>query len=102
MFEKFIKLLAGRVGQLMDFTSMSNDVGVSAKTIRHWLSILEASFIVFKLPPFYENFGKRVIKSAKYYFTDTGLLSFLLGIEKPNQVARDPLVGQMFENLIMI
>ena len=81
---------------------MSNDVGVSAKTINKWLSILEASFIIFKLSPFFENFGKRVIKSPKYYFTEIGLLYFLLGIEKPDQVTRDPLVGNIFENLVVI
>ena len=102
VFEKFIKLLAGRVGQLMDYSSLANDVGVSATAIRQWLSILEASFIVFKLSPYYQNFGKRVVKSPKYFFTDTGLLAFLLGIEQPYQVARDPLVGQLFENLIVI
>jgi len=102
VFEKFIKLLAGRVGQLMDYSSLANDVGVSATAIRQWLSILEASFIVFKLSPYYENFGKRVVKSSKYFFTDTGLLAFLLGIEKPEQVARDPLIGQLFENLVVI
>jgi len=102
LFEKFMKLLAGRVGQLMDYSSLANDVGVSAKTIRHWLSILEASFVVFKLTPYFENFGKRVVKSPKYYFIDTGLLTFLLGIEKPAQISRDPLVGQMFENLVVI
>ena len=102
VFERFIKLLAGRVGQLMDYSSLANDVGVSATAIRQWLSILEASFVVFKLSPYYENFGKRVVKSPKYFFTDTGLLAFLLGIEKSDQVARDPLIGQMFENLVVI
>lgn len=102
LFEKFMKLLAGRVGQLMDFTLLANDVGVSAKTVKHWLSILEASFIVYKLSPYFDNFGKRAVKSPKYYFIDTGLLAFLLGIEKPEQVYRDPLLGQMFENLIVI
>lgn len=102
LFEKFIKLLAGRVGQLMDHTSLGNDVGVDSKTIKNWLSILEASFIIFKLSPYYENFGKRVIKSPKYYFIDTGLLAFLLGIENPNQITRDPLVGNIFENLVVI
>lgn len=102
LFEKFMKLLAGRVGQLMDYASLANDVGVSAKTIRNWLSILEASFIVYKLAPYFENFGKRVVKSPKYYFIDVGLLAFLLGIEKPAQISRDPLIGKMFENLIVI
>jgi hypothetical protein len=100
-FEKFLKLLAGRAGQLMDYTSLANDVGVDAKTIKHWCSILEASFLVFKLPPYFQNFGKRVIKSPKYYFVDTGLLCFLLGIRSPDQVSRDPLVGSIFENLVV-
>ena len=77
-------------------------MGVSVKTIKEWLSILEASFVVYKLSPYFENFGKRAVKSPKYYFMDTGLLCFLLGIENPEQVSRDPLVGQLFENLIVM
>jgi len=76
-------------------------VGVDSKTIKNWLSILKASYIVFKLPPFYENFGKRIVKSPKYYFIETGFLSYLLGIEKYEQVSRDPLVGSIFENLVV-
>ena len=102
LFEKMLKLIAGRVGQLMDYSALSNDVGVDSKTIRNWISILEASFILFKLPPYFENFGKRVIKSPKYYFTEPGLLCFLLGIREPEQVQRDPLVGSIFENLVVI
>lgn len=102
LFEKLLKLLAGRVGQLVDYSSLANDVGVDAKTIRNWISILEASFLLFRLPPYFENFGKRVIKSPKFYFTDVGLLSFLLGIRKPEQVTRDPLVGAIFENLVIV
>lgn len=101
-FERFMKLLAGRVGQLMDHTSLAGDVGVSSNTIKSWLSILEASFVIFKLSPYIENFGKRVIKSPKYYFTDTGLLCFLLGIENAAQVARDPLLGHLFENMVVM
>lgn len=100
-FEKFIKLLAGRVGQIINLSSLSNDVGVSSHTLKHWLSVLEASFIVVKIKPYYENFGKRVVKSAKIYFTDNGLLSYLLGIENTTQLQRDPLIGQMFENLVV-
>lgn len=102
LFEKFIKLLAGRVGQLLDLSSLGNDVGVDAKTIKNWLSILEASFVVYKLSPYFENFGKRVIKSPKYYFSDVGLLAFLLGLETPQQVRRDPLLGSIFENLVIM
>lgn len=102
LFDKFLRLLAGRVSQIMNYQSLASDVGVDGKTIKQWLSILEASFIVFKLAPYFENFGKRVIKSPKYYFTDTGLLTYLLGIEKPAQVSRDPLVGSLFENMIVM
>ncbi len=102
LFEKLMRLLAGRVGQLLDYSSLANDVGVDAKTIRHWISILEASFLLFRLPPYFENFGKRAIKSPKIYFTDVGLLCFLLGIRTPDQVSRDPLVGGIFENLVVI
>ena len=102
LFEKTLKLLAGRVGQVVDYSSLANDVGVDAKTIRNWISILEASFILFKLPPYFENFGKRAIKSPKYYFTETGLLCHLLGIRKPAQITRDPLVGAIFENLVIL
>lgn len=102
LFEKFLKLLAGRVGQVINYTSLSNDVGVDTKAIKNWLSILEASFIIFKLSPYYNNFGKRLIKAPKYYFIDTGLLCFLLGIQNSQQVERDPLVGNLYENLVVI
>jgi len=102
LFQKFLTLLAGRVGQLVDFTSLGNDVGVNRTTIRDWISILEASFIIYRLPPYFENFGKRVIKSPKFYFIESGLLCYLLGIEKASQVTRDPLVGGLFENLVVI
>lgn len=102
LFEKFIKLLAGRVGQIMNHQSLASDVGVDGKTIKEWLSILEASFLIFKLPPYFENFGKRVIKSPKYYFLEPGLLAYLLDIEKPEQISRDPLMGSIFENLVVV
>lgn len=102
LFEKMLKLMAGRTGQIIDYSLLANDVGVDAKTIRHWISILEASFILLKLPPYFENFGKRVIKSPKYYFTETGLLCYLLGIRNPAQISRDPLVGAIFENLVIV
>lgn len=102
LFEKMLKLIAGRVGQLLDVSALANDVGVDSKTIRNWISILEASFLLFKLPPYFENFGKRILKSPKYYFTEPGLLCYLLGIRNPEQVKRDPLVGNIFENLVVI
>ena len=102
LFEKFMKLLAGRVGQVINYQSLANDTGVDSMTIKSWLSILEASYVVFRLPPYFENFGKLVIKTPKIYFTDTGLLCYLLGIERVEQVQRDPLVGNLFENLVIL
>ena len=100
-FEVFVRLLAGRVGQLVNLESMSGDVGVSAHTLRKWLSVLEASYIVFQLQPYYENFGKRLVKTPKIYFSDVGLAAHLLGIGTGAQVLRDPLVGGLFENLVV-
>jgi len=101
-FETFIKLLAGRVGQLVNLQSISNDVGVSSTTISEWLSILEASYIIFRLPPYFENFGKRQTKSAKIYFTEVGLAAYLLELENPGMVTRDPLMGNLFENMVVV
>ncbi|MDQ7049522.1 MAG: ATP-binding protein [Enterobacterales bacterium] len=101
-FEKFIRLCAGRIGQLLNHASLANEVGVSAVTINGWLSVLEASFIIYRLPPYFENFGKRLIKSSKLYFIDTGLAAWLLGIDESYQLKRDPLRGALFENLIII
>lgn len=101
LFQKFIRLCAGRVGSECNQSALSNEVGVSSPTINEWLSILEASYIIFKLPPFYENLGKRLVKSPKYYFYDTGLLCFLLGIETPEQLETHPLRGGIFENMVV-
>ncbi len=101
LFQKFLTLLAGRVGQIVNLSSLGNDVGASATTIRNWLSVLQASYVVFELPPFFENVQKRVIKSPKIYFTDVGLAAFLLGIHTPEQAARDPLRGNLYENLVI-
>ena len=100
-FQSFLVLLAGRVGQLINYASLSNDVGVSSTTIRNWLSVLKASYVVFELPPFFENVRKRVVKSPKIYFTDAGLAAFLLGIHNEQQAARDPLRGGLYENLVI-
>lgn len=101
LFQKFMVLCASRVGQILNKEGLSGEVGVTAKTIGHWLSILEACYIVYRLPPYFENFGKRVIKSPKIYFCDVGLVSYLLGIENVEQMARDPLRGHLFENLVV-
>lgn len=100
-FETFIRLLAGRVGQVLNLNSLAGDVGVSSTTLKEWLSVLEASFIVYKLKPYYKNMGKQLVKSPKIYFTDTGLLCYLLGISDSGQLIRDPLRGNIFENLII-
>jgi predicted AAA+ superfamily ATPase len=101
LFQQFLKLCAGRVGQVLNSHNLSNELGVSYHTVLSWLSILEASFIIFRLQPYFENFGKRVIKSPKLYFTDTGLASYLLDIHSVTQMARDPLRGSLAENFIV-
>jgi len=102
LFQRFLTLLAGRVGQVVNYTSLGNDIGLSAPSVKNWISILKASFVIFELQPFFENINKRVIKSPKIYFTDTGLVSHLLGIETVNQAKRDPLRGGLYENLIIL
>ncbi len=100
-FAQFTALCAGRVGQLLSLTSLSDDVGVSRTTIREWLTLLERSYLVHLLPPFAANIRKRLVKSPKLYFHDVGLASYLLGIESPGQVATHPLRGQLFENVVV-
>lgn len=100
-FERFLQLLAGRVGQLVNLTSLSNDVGVSHNTIEQWISILEVSYIVYRLKPYYRNLGKRVIKSPKVYFHDTGLLCFLLGINSVKELRVHFAYGHIFENFVI-
>jgi len=102
LFEKFVKLCAGRVGQILNLQSLANDVGVSHTTARSWISILEAGFIVFLLPPWFGNISKRLIKSPKLYFCDVGLAGYLLGLENERHVSRDPLRGHLFENIAVI
>lgn len=100
-FLRFLTLLAGRVGQVVNFAALSGEVGVSSTTLSEWLSVLEASYIVYKLQPYFSNIAKRQIKSPKIYFTEIGLASYLLGIKTENQANRDPLRGNLFENLIV-
>lgn len=100
-FQQFIKLCAGRIGQVFNAASISNDLGISSNTVHHWLSILEASFIIFRLQPYFENFGKRLIKAPKLFFTDTGLATYCLDIHKQEQLMRDPLRGNLAENFII-
>ena len=100
-FNRFLVLLAGRIGQLVNLNTLSGEVGVSHTTLNSWLNILEASFIVFRLEPYYANIGKRLIKTPKIYFTETGLAAYLLGIKNSEQVSSHPLRGNLFENLVV-
>ncbi|HFE67640.1 MAG TPA: ATP-binding protein [Chloroflexi bacterium] len=100
-FILFVQLCAGRTGQLLNYTSLANDTGVSPNTARAWLSILEASYIVYRLYPYHKNFRKRLVKSPKLYFYDTGLACSLLGIRSAEQVNVHFLKGALFENLII-
>jgi uncharacterized protein len=100
-FEHFCKILAGRIGSLLNMEEIGNEIGISSHTVKQWISILEASFIVFRLQPYFENFGKRIIKSPKIYFIDVGLACYLLGIEDENQLSRDPARGHLVENLVI-
>lgn len=102
LFEKFVRLLASRASSLLNANSLANDCGVSVPTIGRWISILEASYIVFMMPPFFRNIGKRLIKSPKIYFFDTGLLCFLLGIENRRHLESHPQRGAVFENMVVI
>lgn len=101
LFKLFMRLCAGRVGSECNFSALSNETGVSVPTIKEWLSILEASYIVFKLQPFHANISKRLVKTPKIYFYDTGILCFLLGIENAKQLETHPLRGAIFENLVI-
>lgn len=101
LFQRFVRLCSGRVGQLLNLNSLADDTGVSHTTARNWLSLLEASYIVFLLQPYHRNISKRLVKSPKFYFYDVGLVSYLLGIENEKQIARDPLLGNMFENMVI-
>ena len=101
-FEKFVRMCAGRVGQLLNLQSLAADVGISHTTARSWLTLLEASYLVFILPPWFTNTRKRLVKTPKLYFYDVGLAAWLLGLENETQVSRDPLRGNLFENLVVI
>lgn len=101
-FQRFLGLLAGRVGQLVNYASLANDTGVSPTTIKEWISVLLASFVIFELPPYFENISKRLIKSPKVFFCDTGLAAHLAGIRTADQCVRDPLRGGLYENQIIL
>ena len=101
VFQTFLRLCASRTGQLLNLSSLANDCGVSQPTARSWLSVLEATYILFRLPPFFANLGKRLIKSPKLYFWDVGLAASLLNVEHPEQLATHPLRGPLFETWVV-
>lgn len=101
-FMCFLRLLAGRIGQLVNASALAGDVGVSSTTIGTWISLLEASHLIYVLKPWYRSRTSQEVKTPKIYFTDTGGACFLLGITTPVQVLRDPLVGSLFENMVVI
>ncbi|MBI2119465.1 MAG: ATP-binding protein [Elusimicrobia bacterium] len=100
-FQRFIKLCAGRTGQLLNLSSLGNDCGISHNTARSWLSLLESTFIVFLLKPYYENFNKRLVKQPKLYFYDTGLACYLLEIRTKEQLSTHFLRGALFESFVI-
>ena len=101
-FTKFLKLCAARIGSLFNASELGAEIGVSSKTISHWLSVLQASYLITLLPPYYENIPKRLVKSPKLYFNDPGLACYLLDIETPQQLDRDKMRGAIFENMIVM
>jgi predicted AAA+ superfamily ATPase len=101
-FERLLRLCAGRIGQLLNMSSLAIEVGVDIKTIGSWISILETSFILFRLQPHHKNFNKRIVKMPKLYFYDTGVATALLGVENPAQLIYHPLRGSLFENLVIL
>ena len=101
-FLKFMKLCAARIGALFNASEIATQVGVDSKTISHWLSVLQASYLITLLPPYYENISKRVVKTPKLYFNDPGLACYLLDIESPKQLALDKMRGPIFENMVVM
>ena len=100
-FMQFMKLCAARIGSIFVASELASEVGVDSKTVTRWLSVLQASYLVTLLPPYYENIPKRLVKSPKLYFNDTGLACYLLDIESPKQLDRDKMRGALFENMIV-
>jgi len=100
-FQRFVRLCAGRSGQILNLSSLANDCGITHNTAKSWISVLEASYLVFLLQPHHANFNKRLVKSPKLYFFDTGLLCWLLGIQEPEQLDAHPLRGPIFETFVI-
>lgn len=102
MFQNFMRLVAARIGCMLNLSDLASELGVAVLTIKNWLAILEASYLIFRLPPYFENLGKRIVKTPKLYFTDVGLACYLLGLETTEHMSRDPLRGKLFENLVIL
>ncbi|VAW29347.1 ATPase [hydrothermal vent metagenome] len=100
-FSRFLGLCAGRIGQVLNLTSLANDAGIAVNTAKAWLSLLEASFIIYQIQPYYKNFSKRLIKSPKLYFYDTGVACSLLRLTNPEMINTHYLYGSLFENLVI-
>ena len=102
LFQRFIRLCAARIGSIFNASELSNELGVAVNTVNSWLSILQASYIIYMLPPFFTNTRKRLTKSPKLYFTDCGLAAYLLDIDSPQTMNRDKMRGHLFENMVII
>ena len=100
-FQRFVRMCAGRSGQLLNLAALGADCGVSAVTARQWLSVLEASYLVFRLPPYHRNFGKRLVKTPKLYFLDVGLMAWLLGIRDAATIETHAARGALFETWVV-
>jgi uncharacterized protein len=98
-FQRFMRLMAARCGQLLNLNAVANDLGIAQTTARDWLGVLEASYVAFRLPPYHGNFGKRLVKTPKLYFHDTGLAAWLLGVRSADAMNIHPMRGALFENL---
>ena len=102
LFTRFMRLCAGRIGSVFNATDLASNLGVDHKTVTQWLSVLQASYLVTLLPPYFENISKRLVKSPKLYFNDPGLACYLLEIESPRQLERDKMRGAIFENFVVM
>jgi len=101
LFDRFIRLCAGRIGQLLNLSSLANDAGITRVTAESWIGLLEASYLIYRLQPYHQNLGKRLTKSSKLYFVDVGFASYLLGITERSQIPSHPLRGNLYENLVI-
>lgn len=102
VFQRFVKLCAARIGSVFNASELSNELGVAVNTINSWLSVLQASYLIYLMPPFFTNTRKRLTKSPKIYFTDCGLAAYLLDIDLPEMLNRDKMRGHLFENMVIM